>query len=93
MWLVELENFPLVQSTAHLPSLTTKKSSLHQAIHSDKKIETILLTEWEKGSGKLYYGKPHLVYMQCSYAMLTNAEHQHATTVQTYNITTGTVCT
>ena len=23
----------------------------------------------EKSSGKLYYGKPHLVYMQCSYAM------------------------
>ena len=37
----------------------------------------------EKGSGKLYYAKPRLVYMQCSYAMLANAERQQATAVQT----------
>ena len=30
-----------------------------------KKFETILLTGREKGPGKLYYGKPRLVYMQC----------------------------
>ena len=49
----------------------------------------------EKGSGKLYYSKPHLVYMQCSYAMLLNAErkHVHVTAVLTYNIDTGAVCT
>ena len=55
--------------------------------------ESILLIGREKGSGKLYYRKPHLVYMQCSYAMLINAERQHDTAVQTYNIATGTVCT
>ena len=59
-----------------------------------KKFETILLTGREKGPGKLYYGKPRLVYMQRSYAMLMNAERQHAiAAVQTYNITTGAVCT
>ena len=59
-----------------------------------KKFGTILLTGRKKGPGKLYYGKPRLVYMQCSYAMLTNAERQHTTAaVQTYNITTGAVCT
>ena len=48
----------------------------------------------EKGFEKLYYGKPCLVYIQCSYAMLTNAERQHTTVaVQTYSIVTGTVCT
>ena len=35
-----------------------------------KKFGTILLMGWEKGSGKLHYGKPRLVYMQCSYAGL-----------------------
>ena len=29
----------------------------------------------------------------CSYAMLTYAERQHTTTMQTYSITLGTVCT
>ena len=59
-----------------------------------KKFGTILLTGLKKGSGKLYYGKPRLVYMHCSYAMLMNAERQHTTAaVQTYNIATGTVCT
>ena len=59
-----------------------------------KKFGTILLIGQEKGSEKLYYGKPHLVYMQCIYAMLTNAECQHTTAaVQTYNITTDAVCT
>ena len=54
-----------------------------------KKFGTILLTGRKKG--KLYYGKPRLVYMQCSYACNAN---EHATTaVQTYNITTGAVCT
>ena len=57
-----------------------------------KKFGTILLTGREKGSGKLHYGKPHLVYMQYSHAMLMNAECQHATAMQTYNIATGTVC-
>ena len=38
------------------------------------KVEAILLMRWEKGFEKLYYSKPCLVYMQCSYAMLTNAE-------------------
>ena len=61
-----------------------------------KKFGTILLAGQKKGSRKLYYSKPcfAIVYMQYSqYAMLTNAEHQHTTTVQTCNITTGTVCT
>ena len=49
-----------------------------------QKFGSILFTGQEKGSGKLYYSKPHLVYMHCSYAMLTNAERQHATAVQTY---------
>ena len=47
----------------------------------------------KNGSGKLYYSKPHLVYMQCSYAMLMNTERQHDTAVQTYNIATSTVWT
>ena len=70
-----------------------KRGLLGQVIRSDKKFGTILLTGWKKGPGKLYYGKPRFVYMQCSYAVLTNAEHQHTTAVQTYNITTGAVCT
>ena len=41
-----------------------------------KKFGTILLTGRKKGPGKLYYSKPHFVYMQCSYAMLTTAERQ-----------------
>ena len=53
---------------------------------------------WEKGSGKLYYSKPRLVYVLCYamlvYTMLVNTECQHATAptaaVQTYNIGTGT---
>ena len=60
-----------------------------------KKFGSILLMGRKKGSGKLYYDKPcaRLVSMQCSYAMPANAERQHATAVQTYNITTGTVHT
>ena len=46
----------------------------------------IIIAGWVKGSGKLYYNKPHLIYMQCRFAMLTSAERQHATAVQTYNI-------
>ena len=57
-----------------------------------KKFRSNLLTGREMGSVKLYYDKPCLVYMQCSYEMPANAEQQHATAVQTYNITTGTVC-
>ena len=53
-----------------------------------KKFGTILLTGQKKGPGNLYYGKPCLVYMQCSYALLMNVECQHTTAaVQTYNIT------
>ena len=59
----------------------------------EKKFGTILLTGREKGSGKLYYGRPHLVYMQCSYAMLMNAEHKHVTALLTHKIDTGAVCT
>ena len=58
-----------------------------------KKFGTILLMGQEKDSGKLYYGKPCLVYMLCSFA---NAERQHTTTYDCsadLNITTGTVCT
>ena len=47
------------------------------------------IRKWQKRGGEsiTYYSKPHLVYMQCSYAMLMNAEHQHTTAaVQTYNI-------
>ena len=43
-------------------------------------------------TGKLYYGKHHLGYMQCSYANTNEyAECQLVTTVQTYmyNIATG----
>ena len=58
-----------------------------------KKFRSILLIGREKAFGKLYYGKPHLVYMQCSYAILMNTEHQHDTAAQTYNIATSTVCT
>ena len=53
-----------------------------------KKFGFFLLTGRKKGPGNLYYGKPCLVYMQCSYALLTNVECQHTTAaVQTYNIT------
>ena len=38
-----------------------KSGLLCQVIHSGKKFGTILLMGWENGSGKLYYGKPHLV--------------------------------
>ena len=55
--------------------------------------KTFLLTGWEKGSWKLYYGQLHLIYMQnaASYAMLFvfRTACQHATAVQTYNATTG----
>ena len=55
-----------------------------------KKFGAILLTGRKKGSGKLYYGKPRLVYL---HACLQNANTQLCT-VQTYNITTGrAVCT
>ena len=76
-------------------SLTAKKGAYYaRQFILGKKFETILLTGWEKGPEKLYYGKPRLVYMQRSYAMLMNAERQHAiAAVQTYNITTGAVCT
>ena len=72
------------------------KKGAYYAIYSEKKTGTILLMGWKKGLGKLYFGKPCLVYMQFNNAMLTNAERQHTTAVQTYNITnipTGTVCT
>ena len=45
-----------------------ERGSLRQEIHFGKKFGSILLTGREKGSGKLYYGKPCLVYMQCSYS-------------------------
>ena len=68
-----------------------KRGLLCQAIRSGKEIW--LLMGRKRGPGKLYYGKPRLVYMQCSYATLTNTECQHITAaVQTYNITTGAVC-
>ena len=51
------------------------------------KFWSILLTERKKSSGKF---KSHFIYMQCSYAVPANAERQHATAVQTYNIATGT---
>ena len=69
---------------------------LCQAIRSEKEIWNNSIDGTKKGPGKLYYSKPRLVYMQCSYAMLhvMNAERQHTTAaVQTYNIATGTVCT
>ena len=51
-----------------------------------KKFGAILLTRQKKGPGKLYYGKPRLVY-RYAYVMITNAERQHTTAaVQTYNI-------
>ena len=56
---------------------------IEQAICSGKEIS---VNGMEEGFQKLYYGKPLLVYMQCSYEMLANAECQHATAVQTYNI-------
>ena len=87
-----LKNLPLVQFTACLLNLMEKTYSTRRFVLG-KKFGTILLTGWKKGSGKLYYGKSRLVYIQCSYAVLTNAEHQHTTAVQTYNIATGTVCT
>ena len=68
-----------------------KRGLLYQTICSGKKFGTILLMRWKKGSGKLYYSKPRLVYLLCN--ALKNAEHQHTTTVQTYNIATGAVCT
>ena len=71
-----------------------KRGLLCQAIRSEKEIGAILLMGRKRGPGKLYYSKPRLVYMQCSYAMLANAECQHTTAaVQTYNIATGAVCT
>ena len=48
----------------------------------ERNSEAFLLIGREKASGKLYYGKPHLVYMQCRYAMLMNTEHQHDTAAQ-----------
>ena len=53
-----------------------KRGLLCQAIRSGKGIWNHSINGMEKGSGKLYYGKPRLVYMHCSYA---NAERQHAT--------------
>ena len=58
-----------------------------------KEIWNYSINGMEKGSGKLYYSKPHLVYIQHSYVLLKNAERQDTTAVQTYNIATGAVCT
>ena len=74
---------PLVlYSIAHLLSVTTKKGA-HCAgwFFQEKKFTSILIKGQEKASGKLYYGKPCLVYMQCSYAMRANADCQCATAV------------
>ena len=49
-----------------------KGGLLHQAIHSGKEIWNHSINGIREGSGKLYYGKACLVYMQCNYAMLKN---------------------
>ena len=36
---------------------------------------------------------PRLLAMQLAMQCYSDAKHQHATAVQTYNITTGAVCT
>ena len=66
-------------------------SHLHQSCSLRAVLSCNILAK--RNSLLCHYGKPCLVYMHYSYAMLTNAEHQHATAVQIYNITTGTVCT
>ena len=82
----------LIYCTVHLSSITAKKGAHYTRwFVQEKKFGSILLTEWKNGSGKLYYSNPCLIYMQCSYAILANAECQHVTAVQTYNIATGTV--
>ena len=85
--------FPVSATYLYCLGLTAKKGTYY-VIYCEKKIGTI--TGWKKGLEKLYFGKPCLIYMQFNNAMLTNAERQHTTAVQTYNITnipTGTVCT
>ena len=70
-WLFEvlpLGNLLLVQSTARSSSLTTKKGALLcLVICSEKEIRRHCINKREKEiSKKMYYGKPCLVYMQCS---------------------------
>ena len=52
------------------------KTKQHNNTENDI-IIIIIITGWVKGSGNLYYNKSYLIYMQCSFAMLTNDTHTH----------------
>ena len=80
----------LVEFNYHIRSLTTTKSLLCQVLHSEKESQNHSINGKERRvpENNYNYGKPRLVYIQCSYAMLPNAEDQHATALQTYNIAT-----
>ena len=58
-----------------------ERGLLCKAIRSGKEMSNYFFINWTKeGFRKIVlHFKPHLVYMHCSYAMLTNAECQHVT--------------
>ena len=86
VWGLTTEKSPVSVIYCLLAEFDGQKSGLLcQAIRSGKEIWNHSINGTEKGPGKLYYGKPRLVYLHCSYVMLTHAERQHATAVQTYN--------
>ena len=81
VWGFTASKSPISVSTVRSSSITAKKGAHYtRRFVQGKKFRSILLMGWEKGSVKLYYSKPCLVY---SYTMLANTERQHATAVQT----------
>ena len=66
-WFVYVCMYVYVDKKWAVWSLTTGKSPV--SVQGDLFLERNLLTGRKKGPGKLYYGKPCLVYMQCNYAL------------------------